>query len=193
MNEIYLFADTETTGFPSEKIEKTDPKQARCVQLAGLLTDHDGKSLAEFSCILKREQFSIPAFVADIHGISDSVADAYGLERKTAFAVFGQMVRRATTVIAHNFAFDNRVLEIEDAHHNYGWALAPKNVCTMTLATPICKLPKARGEGYKRPKMQEAYKHFFGKEFDGVHDALADVRACRDVFFKLRASNFING
>lgn len=61
----------------------------------------------------------------------------------------------------------------------------------MKMAKQIVKAPltekqKACGfGGYKNPNLQEAYKHFFGVEFEGAHDAMADVRACRDVFFKL--------
>ena len=37
--------------------------------------------------------------------------------------------------------------------------------------------------GYKNPSLPRTYRHFFGRDFDGAHDAMADVRACRDVFF----------
>ena len=192
MSETYLFLDTETTGFPSEKISYTDPKQARAVQIAALLTDKDGSSLAEFSCILKRDNFEIPNIVAEIHGITNEVADQYGIDRVFAFNVLGELVDRSSVVLAHNFQFDNRILTIEDAHYDYGWKLAPRAICTMTAMTPICKLPKARGEGYKWPKMMEAYQHCFGKCFENAHDALADVRACKDVFFWLKERNLIN-
>ena len=192
MSETYLFLDTETTGFPSEKISHTDPKQARAVQIAALLTDNDGCSLAEFSCILKRDNFEIPNLVAEIHGITNEVADQYGIDRVFAFNVLGELVDRSSVVLAHNFQFDNRVLAIEDAHYDYGWKLAPRAICTMTAMTPICKLPKTRGEGYKWPKMMEAYVHCFGKCFESAHDALADLRACKDVFFWLKERNLIN-
>ncbi len=42
---------------------------------------------------------------------------------------------------------------------------------------------------YKWPQLQEAYKHFFNKEFDNAHDALADVTACKDVYFAIQNSN----
>jgi hypothetical protein len=56
----------------------------------------------------------------------------------------------------------------------------------MKASTDLCKLPSQfkRG-GYKWPKLQEAYKHFFGEEFASAHDAMADLRACRRVFFHL--------
>lgn len=62
----------------------------------------------------------------------------------------------------------------------------------MRDATDLVQCPPtermvAKGmKGFKSPNLQEAYKHFFGVEFEGAHDAMADVRACKDVFFKLK-------
>jgi len=47
--------------------------------------------------------------------------------------------------------------------------------------TPICDIPGPYGP--KWPRLQEAHKHVFGKEFDGAHDALADVIACKNIYF----------
>jgi DNA polymerase III subunit epsilon len=52
--------------------------------------------------------------------------------------------------------------------------------------TDICCLPSPWGKGYKWPKLHEAHRHCFGKEFEDAHDALADVRACAKVFFWLQ-------
>ena len=37
--------------------------------------------------------------------------------------------------------------------------------------------------GFKWPKLTEAFRHFIGKDMEGAHDALADVRGCAAVFF----------
>jgi len=31
--------------------------------------------------------------------------------------------------------------------------------------------------------LSEAYRHAFGKDFDGAHDAMSDIRATKDVYF----------
>ena len=38
----------------------------------------------------------------------------------------------------------------------------------------------------KAPKLTKAYQFFFGKDFDGAHNAMNDVLATRDVFFALK-------
>ena len=45
--------------------------------------------------------------------------------------------------------------------------------------------------GYKRPKLQELHVKCFGEEFDGAHDALADVSATKDCFFHLVKKHLI--
>jgi hypothetical protein len=52
----------------------------------------------------------------------------------------------------------------------------------MLAMTKKCNLPGRFGKP-KWPKLQEAYKWCFNKEFDKAHDAMADIRACKEVFF----------
>ena len=57
--------------------------------------------------------------------------------------------------------------------------------CTMNEMTDVCKLPGKFAGKYKWPKLQEAYRHAFGKDFDGAHDALADASPARNSTFWL--------
>jgi hypothetical protein len=52
----------------------------------------------------------------------------------------------------------------------------------MLSSTGICKIPKK--QGYKWPKLSEAYQHFFGEELKDAHDALVDVMACKRIYFE---------
>jgi DNA polymerase-3 subunit epsilon len=60
------------------------------------------------------------------------------------------------------------------------------------LATPILKLPptdKMRAAGrhhHKSANLREAYSHFMGRELVDAHSAIADARACMDVYFALK-------
>jgi hypothetical protein len=54
------------------------------------------------------------------------------------------------------------------------------------------KLPNSRG-GYKWPTLDEAYRVLVDPSgFKDAHDAMADTRACRGVYYALRARNLIN-
>lgn len=58
---------------------------------------------------------------------------------------------------AFNNGFDFGFLE------DRGFVFPKKLPCPMKLSTDICKIPSPRGNGFKWPKVQEAYDFFFGK------------------------------
>ena len=185
MNTNICFFDTETTGFV-KKGALIQPGQSRCVQLAALLVDKDGNELGRIDSIIKPEGFTIPDQVAKIHGITTERALAEGRARMDVLKAFQCMIENSSLVVAHNFDFDRQIMEIEEAYSEgkFDWTGRPAMYCTMKATTNICKIPSARG-GYKWPKLMEAYKHFFGKEFENAHDAFADMIAMKDVFFEL--------
>lgn len=47
-------------------------------------------------------------------------------------------------------------------------------------------------KGGKWPKLIDLHTNLLGVGFDGAHEALADVRACAKVFFKMKELNLIN-
>jgi DNA polymerase III subunit epsilon len=184
----YLFFDTETTGLPK------DGHDARIVQLAALLTDHEGNPIADMNMIITPDGYDIPEGASAIHGITTERAIREGLPRIVVMNLFQSMVERSDMIIAHNMAFDYQCYVRECQAVDYPDAMIGKQTaCTMKMATPIVQCPPTqrmidygRGHQYKNCTLQEAHVHFFGREFEGAHDALADVRACRDVFFAMK-------
>lgn len=173
---MYLFFDTETTGFPPS---------ARICQLAALLTDKDGNEIKRLNSLVKPDNWTIPEKVIAIHGKTNEMCEAEGSPMLELLDEFFKMLRDSRVVIAHNISFDNKMIGIECEYYNQKWlTLGLVYYCTMEKSKNILKLPHAR-YGYKNPKLIEAYRYFFGKDFDNAHDAMADVMACRDVFFKL--------
>lgn len=190
---IALFFDTETTGFRSATFTP------EIVQIGAILQDTESKRiLGELNAIVRAKN-PIPERVSDIHGITDLLSQTYGLRSITADRLFAHMVERADKLVAHNIKFD---LDIIDGAWEVSRALitSKQQYCTMVETTPLLKLPKKAGGNafhnsfhgsYKAPKLAEAYLHYFGRDFDNAHDAMADVRACRDVYFAIQEGQIL--
>lgn len=176
-----LTFDTETTGFPNNG--------GRLVQLGALLQDENEKILAELNLIITPDGFDIPQVCTDIHGISTSDAQQYGVPLIVALSAFNHLAKKATRIVAHNYEFDYRIIcaeyqRVGKADH-FPVELDMMKFCTMLATTQLCKLPNANRPGYKWPKLQEAHKFAFNEEFDNAHSAMADVRACSRLYFWL--------
>jgi DNA polymerase III epsilon subunit-like protein len=207
--EVILFFDTETTGKLDYKGDFATPTQPDLVQLAALLYDVASDTVwASINTVVhphasadesKVKLFTISDEVAEIHKVRHSDAMMFGQPRRTVLSVFNFMCKAATTLAAHNLSFDELLMRV--AYHREG---APhridglKKVCTMLAAAPVLKLPKVGkggapwrgkltpGDEYKWPTLMECYEFFFGKKFDGAHNAMNDVMAMVAVWKELR-------
>lgn len=182
-----LFYDTETTGLPDFHKPAEDPSQPHIVQIGAIMCDDNRRVVAEINLLVKPEGWTIPAEATAVHGITQEMAEKCGIGLTTVMGIFIDLAYKADLLVAHNDSFDAKMVRRE-LHHIDMPSLAEgfrnrPSFCTMKATTEICKLPGKYG--YKWPRMTEAYAHFFGKEFDGAHDAMADVRACRDVYYAL--------
>lgn len=187
---LLLFGDTETTGF-KKKGDLVQDGQARVCQLGLLLTDIYGNTIGEFSCLIQPDgMWEMNAGAQAIHGISTEMCYAQGVSLHTAITVYHSFKALASKVIAHNAAFDSGMMEVEEAYlarrHPVGPSIPLEWHCTMLEAKPICKLPGKYGD-YKWPKLEEAMQIILGRGLgDNAHDAMHDVRGCRDLYFGLR-------
>lgn len=186
---MILFFDTETTGKLDFRAPPEANHQPRLVQLACLLTDDAGKELSSINIVVKPNGFEIPVSATAIHGYTTQAATDLGLDLSTVLFLLNDLRQKPHVVVAHNIDFDLKIVEGELRRGDFdcedGIFGDARIFCTMKSMTPVCKLPGKYGD-YKWPKLQEAYKHAFGVEFDGAHDALADVRACAKVYFWLK-------
>lgn len=177
----YLFYDTETTGLAKMNRPHDDPSQPRVVQLAALLVDDDMNELDHINDYCIPVGFTIPDEAAAIHGTTTEKATKLGKNAWDVMLRFTKLAEQATIHVAHNIAFDRIVVRRECFEHKLAMP-DRKEICTMLAMTKLCNLPGRFGKP-KWPKLQEAYQWCFGKEFDKAHDALADIRACKEVFF----------
>lgn len=158
------------------------PQQPHLVQLGALLCEDEGHEVASIDLIVRPEGWIIPPEVSNIHGITTEMAKKVGVPLGIALSIFDHLMNLADTLVAHNIQFDRRVMRA--AYSRIADTFTPpEEFCTMTASTPICRIPGPRG--WKWPKLVEAHQHFFGEGFEKAHSAMADVRACKRVYYAL--------
>lgn len=184
---MYLFFDTETTGFPARwNAPCTDTANwPRLVQIAWVRCDGDGRLLDQQAHIVRPLGFSIPRDAERVHGISTAQALLEGSALGDVLDAFEAALEPTTVVVAHNIAFDECVVTAEFVREKKPTSLAGKRkVCTMKGSTDYCRLPGRNG--YKYPSLGELYYCLFERALQETHRADADVRACMECFFELR-------
>lgn len=182
-----LFFDCETTGLIDFKADLLEPHQPRIVQLAAVLTEDDGTHIEEMNVIIKPDGWTVPDEVIALHGITTQRCEAEGIPMPEALARFNGMKAKCTARAAYNISYDKKMLAREAGA--YGIAHSSEGIashCVMMMSRPICQIPNIGKKGIKNPKLSEAYRHFFGCDFDGAHDAMNDVIAAMAIFFKIQ-------
>ncbi len=196
---MILAFDSETTGVANFRLPPEHPTQPRIIQLGAILYDDARHVRAELNLLVKPDGFTIPAEATAVHGITTEHATRYGLAIGTVVKLLLALTNRAELIVAHNVDFDRLMVLIELARLQGGGVdeagrfAARKFYCTMKQATAVCQIPSPRGFGYKWPNLQEAHQHFFGRGFEGAHDAMADVRACAAVYYELNRATAAAG
>ena len=195
---MILIYDTETTGLPDFKAPSDAEHQPHIVQFAAILIDPVTRiERAAIDLIVAPDGWEIPDEVAAIHGITNEIAMASGVDERLVADLFLDLREQATIEVAHNISFDRRIIRIACLRHlgmtreEIEVTEGGKMFCTMKAALPIVNLPPtdrmlaAGFKGPKQPKLSECIKHFFDEELDGAHNALVDVRACARIYFHL--------
>ena len=189
---FYLFFDTETTGIPRDwNAPITDYENwPRLVQLAWLLYDTNGNLISQEEVIIKPNGFSIPIEASNVHGISTAKALECGIDIELVLKQFEEQCLKSKFLVAHNINFDSKVMASEFMRN---FSINPISelqfLCTMESATDFCKIEGYYG--YKWPKLSELHLKLFGVDFDGAHDALADIEATARCFWEMRKQNLI--
>ena len=190
---MYLFFDTETDGLPRSWNAPVSQLSnwPRLVQIAWLLFDDDGNELESKSFIIKPVGFEIPVAAARIHKITTEIALREGVEIKPVLRAFASSIDKSDVLVAHNMSFDEKIVGAEfirgDIPNNLD---QKKKVCTMLSSTNFCELP-GNYDGYKWPKLSELHIKLFGIDFEGAHDATADIKTTAKCFWKMREMNLI--
>jgi DNA polymerase III epsilon subunit-like protein len=180
-----LFYDTETTGLPNRNRAFSFPAQPHVAQLAYLLDDTDHGMIEEADLLIQPydKHWTMSPESLAIHGKTREMCEG-GLPLPDVMDRFVDACAEADVLICHNVSFDRLLDPLIEARTIFE---GKPHVCTMLAAMPVCKLPpkNGKGKGFKWPTLQETHLFLFGEQFDGAHDAMADISATRRCFIEL--------
>jgi len=185
----YLFFDCETSGLPQDyKAPASDTDNwPRLVSVAWLMSFDDVVyRVAHY--VIHPIGFEIPKEATDVHGITTEFARKVGTGLYSVLKEFTRDAFETDAIVAHNLAFDRKILEAECVRANMQNVFdvteklhGGKVFCTMEMGTDLCKIPGRYG--YKWPRLDELHRHLFcGDPVEGAHGSLADARACMRCF-----------
>ncbi len=189
---FYLFFDTETTGVPIDwKAPITNfDNWPRIVQLAWLVYDNKGNQIFKHEHVIKPDGFEIPVDALKVHGITTDYASEVGKPIEEVLLKFEKYCEKSTYLIAHNINFDSKVAGSEYLRILSRNPISKlQQLCTMESSTNFCKIPG--NFGYKWPKLSELHIKLFGEDFEGAHDALADIEATAKCFWEMKKLQLI--
>jgi DNA polymerase III subunit epsilon len=176
-----LFYDSETTDLPAWQKPSSDPCQPHLVQIAALLVDHDTRKIESMiDLTIRPEGWTSCIEASERHGITDDYAKRVGIPEEQALLAFLALWRKASVRIGHVQSFDARIVRIATMRYSSeatisAWKDAPA-LCTANIAKPAMGIKK-------QPTLSEAYKYFTGEDLHGAHTALADTKACMEVYY----------
>lgn len=183
----FLFFDTETNGLPKQynaSYEDVD-NWPRVIQFAWMLTDEAGNIIKQCKELVYPNGWTVPTDPFWIeNGFSQKENEEKGIAIEILLDGFMGAKMGADVLVAHNLNFDHRIVWAEFIRAGRRPRSGMHKVCTMMTSTKHCGII-GKNNRVKWPKLEELHEFLFKKGFDGAHDAMADVIACRDCFFEL--------
>ncbi len=188
-----LFFDTETSAFMNKKLSFDDPSQAWCVQIGAVLSTAE-EILAELNVLIQANGRTMNYHAQKIHGITIEKADADGITELDATNQFAELLMQNPTIVCHNFDFDwpfvyqmmQRNLEELTDEHRSRFYCEYDSFCTMKNPQIKAYVDARAINGRKKvPKLIELHQKLFNSDFEGAHDAMADIQATRRCYYEL--------
>lgn len=182
-----LVFDTETTGLPTSwkiSAEKQPNNWPHIVSIAWIVFDSvTNKIESQKSYIVKPINWVIPEDSTAIHGIRHSFADSYGASLEVVIREFFET--HCDMYVAHNMNFDENVIMNAVYWDLKGelYRFHKPTMCSMKIASPMCRLRFSSGGGIKPPKLSELYEHVFRKKpiQSKLHGAFYDAKILTEI------------
>lgn len=197
-----LIVDVETTGL----LSNTTPTYV--TQLSFAVYDTGLKELiTTYNAFIKiPSHIVISEKITELTGITREKLDAVGIDMTIALEEFYMAYCRCDAVVAHNFSFDRKMIEIEatrnmDMFENKELAFYIVQMftthsklstiqlkCTMRMSTQLCNIQKinTRGNRYNKfPTLSELYEKLFNVKPANLHNSMIDVLVCLRCYLKI--------
>ena len=193
MKKVLVF-DVETNGLPKKyKAPMTDlDNWPRVAQMAWGVHDLEtGETVFKDSMVypdgweIPKEDFFIKNNMSTERCMEEGVELSHVLEE------FIDDINQCDLLVAHNMTYDYNVVGSEMIRLGLKAKKKLPQYCTKDETTNLLKLPGQYG-GYKWPKLEELHQFLFGKDFEGAHDALFDVKATLSCFQELNNRGLVN-
>jgi DNA polymerase III subunit epsilon len=185
-----LFFDTETSDLFKFGVQKySDDNFPWVVQLGAVLAESE-VIYAELNVIIQPEGREISDEAARVHQIDQDLAKQVGVWESDVASIMSSLIRRAETLVAHNYDFDSQMLAAMFKRNGPSSVVdalfGPNSFCTMRETTDLCQLSGGPYGQYKWPKLQELHQFLFNEPFVGAHDAMFDIRATMKCYYELK-------
>ena len=182
----YAVIDTETSGLFDFSKPADAEGQPRLASLAVIRLDADLNEEGANEYFVKPDGWTLSDEVSKVNGLTTERLAKDGRPIAEVLKFYTALVDRGYVIVAFNAQFDTKVMrgEMRRAGIPDRFEATP-NICVMRASTDVCKIPKAKGGGYKFPKLAEACSHFLISQ-DADHSAMGDARAATAIFRKLR-------
>lgn len=182
---MYLIIDTETTGLFDFSKPADHPDQPHLAALGMITTTDDLEILAAAEWLVEPDGWSMPPEATTINGLTDHRLQIEGVPVSNVLEAYTEHIDDGCIVLAYGAQYDTKIMRgaLRRAGQDDRFEQTP-NLCLMRACTPICKIPRANGRGYKFPKLVEACA-CFGITLDNPHGALADATAAYEIARKL--------
>ena len=185
LEPYYLFIDTETNGLPNKYLLDNDTnKWPRMIQIAYLQFSKEGVLLKRYSSIIKPENFKI--LDNQISNINHEIAMKEGNNLEFILDILKHRIKESNTIICHNTQFDINVINAEFKRNEIECDIFEKDIfCTMTNSMSFM-------QSNTYTKLSALYFKLFSRDIRNAHDALADVEATAECFWKMKELSIIN-
>jgi DNA polymerase III subunit epsilon len=183
---MYAVIDTETSGLFDFSKPADAEGQPRLAHLGIIFVDETLQEESIVDLLVKPDGWTMPPDVAAINHLPQELLMEKGLPVAHVLQAYTDAVDRGRIIVCYNSQYDTKIMrgELRRAGMDDRFERTP-NICVMRALTDICQIPKAKGNGFKFPKLSEAMAHF-GIEQHGAHSAGGDARSALELFRVLK-------